>query len=300
MAEVNSKPDDFDEMLDDILDEFDNDTLPSTTTNTQKSFSKEVKSSGNKTSASEVSAMELEEAKFLAELQKNMEEMLKGNLDNNQADEITRDIKEFSKELFKTENKENLDSRNSSNISKNSNNKDNAIDNTTLQSKITDTINLLNDSKSKVTEEFNENKPFLSDMGNMEQMMKDLEGLMSTGEMDSMFNFDKMLQNFISRDLLFEPMKELSLKYPDWLKNNSSKISIEEKKRYTSQAEIITKIVKVYNTTKVPNGEPDEEESKIITDLMQQMQEYGNPPQELMPEINDLDLNNGIPECSIM
>lgn len=44
----------------------------------------------------------------------------------------------------------------------------------------------------------------------MEQMMKELEGLMETGEFDEMFG--GFMNQLASKDLLYEPMKDLSTK----------------------------------------------------------------------------------------
>jgi peroxin-19 len=44
----------------------------------------------------------------------------------------------------------------------------------------------------------------------METMMKELEGLMENGEFDDVFG--NVLQQLVSKELLFEPMKELSVK----------------------------------------------------------------------------------------
>jgi peroxin-19 len=49
----------------------------------------------------------------------------------------------------------------------------------------------------------------------METMMKELEGLMDNGEFEDVFG--GVLQQLVSKELLFEPMQELAGKvsYPD-------------------------------------------------------------------------------------
>lgn len=44
----------------------------------------------------------------------------------------------------------------------------------------------------------------------MAKMMKELEGLMETGDFENMFS--GMMEQLVSRDLLYEPLKDLSLK----------------------------------------------------------------------------------------
>ena len=44
----------------------------------------------------------------------------------------------------------------------------------------------------------------------MAKMMKELEGLMETGDFENMFS--GMMEQLVSRDLLYEPLNDLSLK----------------------------------------------------------------------------------------
>ncbi|KAJ3117607.1 hypothetical protein HDU96_006205 [Phlyctochytrium bullatum] len=92
--------------------------------------------------------------------------------------------------------------------------------------------------------------------------------------------FEGMMQQIMSKDLLYEPMKDLVAKYPEWLDANKGTVSEEDFARYQKQLTIIQDIVTVYDS----NLEA-EEETKRVTDLMQQMQECGNPPEAIMQEL---------------
>jgi peroxin-19 len=48
------------------------------------------------------------------------------------------------------------------------------------------------------------------DGDSMEQMMKELEGMMDTGEFEDMFG--GLMNQLASKDLLYEPMKDLANK----------------------------------------------------------------------------------------
>ena len=48
------------------------------------------------------------------------------------------------------------------------------------------------------------------DEASMEQMMKELETMMGSGEFDNMFG--GIMDDLMSKELLYEPMKELSTK----------------------------------------------------------------------------------------
>lgn len=101
----------------------------------------------------------------------------------------------------------------------------------------------------------------------MEAMMKELEGLMETGEFEDMFG--GLVNQLASKDLLYQPMKDLSLKYPAYLESKRDTLSEEDLKRYTEQSIVVNRIVLVFDGCQAE--EPNEEESKIIMELMQEV-----------------------------
>ena len=101
----------------------------------------------------------------------------------------------------------------------------------------------------------------------METMMKELENMMDSGDFDDAFG--GILGELVTKDLLHEPMKELMAKYPDWLKEHKDKISSLEHSRYTSQYEVVQRIVQVFDGTSATDL--TEEETKTVMDLMQKV-----------------------------
>jgi len=98
-----------------------------------------------------------------------------------------------------------------------------------------------------------------------------------------------MMGKLMSKDVLYEPLKEMRDKYPEWLATNKGNISSEDYSKYIKQLEIVKKICLVFET--------DAENMQKVTELMQALQEIGQPPLELMKGIApDLELNDeGLP-----
>jgi len=91
---------------------------------------------------------------------------------------------------------------------------------------------------------------------------------------------ESMMTQLMSKEVLYEPLKELNDKFPKYLSDNAATLSEEDKKRYESQQRIVTEIVAVFED---PTYSPDSQEKgvKVVT-LMNAMQTYGSPPAEIM------------------
>ncbi|XP_071686714.1 peroxisome biogenesis protein 19-2-like isoform X2 [Rutidosis leptorrhynchoides] len=109
----------------------------------------------------------------------------------------------------------------------------------------------------------------------MEDLVKQFEELAKSQDMESIV--ETMMQQLLSKEVLHEPMKEIGERYPKWLEENKSKLSQEECNRYFHQYELIRELNIVYDT------EPGNF-NKII-ELMQKMQECGQPPNDIVKEL---------------
>ncbi|CAL1401516.1 unnamed protein product [Linum trigynum] len=115
----------------------------------------------------------------------------------------------------------------------------------------------------------------------MEDWVKQFEELASNQDMESLV--ESMMQQLLSKEILHEPMKEIEGRYPTWLKDHETSLSTTEYERYSQQYELIKVLNQVY--------ENDPNNYTKITDLMQKMQECGQPPDEIVRELApDLDL----------
>mmetsp|Transcript_6595 Transcript_6595/g.9627 ORF Transcript_6595/g.9627 Transcript_6595/m.9627 type:complete len:296 (-) Transcript_6595:283-1170(-) len=112
-----------------------------------------------------------------------------------------------------------------------------------------------------------------SDM--MQNMMKEFEKLAEKKDFDSVMN--SMMQQLLSKEIMYEPIKEITEKYPDWLAENERKLDPEEYKKYGTQYQYMQKIVAVFES------EPDNFER--LTTLLTEMQAYGQPPSDIIKEL---------------
>eukprot|EP00026_Physarum_polycephalum_P013224 Phypoly_transcript_13604.p1 GENE.Phypoly_transcript_13604~~Phypoly_transcript_13604.p1 ORF type:complete len:336 (+),score=80.11 Phypoly_transcript_13604:43-1008(+) len=111
----------------------------------------------------------------------------------------------------------------------------------------------------------------------LEKMLQDFE---TNPEFQSVM--EGMVNQMISKDVLYEPMKELREKYPKWLADNHSKLSEEEYGKYIKQYDIVQKICCVYEAS----GETTTpEQMQEVVQLMQDMAEYGQPPPDIIKEL---------------
>ncbi|OAQ75285.1 Pex19 protein [Purpureocillium lilacinum] len=92
-----------------------------------------------------------------------------------------------------------------------------------------------------------------------------------------------MMEQLTNKEILYEPMKELDDKFPDWLKKNKDKTPAEDLKRYEEQKSLVREIVaKFEESTYSDNNAADRE---YIVDRMQKMQAAGSPPSDLVGDM---------------
>ncbi|KAL1547511.1 peroxisome biogenesis protein 19-1-like [Salvia divinorum] len=117
----------------------------------------------------------------------------------------------------------------------------------------------------------------------IEDWVKQFEELAGTQDMESIV--ETMMQQLLSKEILYEPMKEIGERYPRWLEENRAKLTDEEYTRYSNQHQFIKDLNQVY--------EAEPENFNKIVELMQKMQECGQPPNDIVQELApDFDLSN--------
>jgi peroxin-19 len=132
------------------------------------------------------------------------------------------------------------------------------------------TLQMLSENLKKLEEEAKfrqadskENDP-LDDLLNEFENNKEFQGMMET-----------MVKQLMSKEVLYEPMKEMLAKYPSWLEQNKGNLSNEDFNRYTKQYEYVARIVHAYET----HGDNAFEE---VVQLVNEMHEFGQPPDEIV------------------
>jgi len=95
---------------------------------------------------------------------------------------------------------------------------------------------------------------------------------------------DGLMVQLMSKELLYEPISELKTKYPEYLASGeAAKITADERQRYEKQGEIVKQIFALFED---PNyDDTDKETRSKVSKLMQEMQDCGVPPKELLGEL---------------
>ncbi|KAK1145571.1 Peroxisome chaperone and import receptor [Aspergillus melleus] len=158
------------------------------------------------------------------------------------------------------------------------------------------TINRMKESGDKATAAASEDD-VSDDM--LAQLLKAVEAGAGAGEGDGedgdlMKMFAGLMEQLSNKEMLYEPMKELHIKFGPWLAENKGKVSDEDMSRYELQAGIVSEIL-----TKFEEPGYTDEDSKCreyVWEKMQAMQAAGNPPEELVANPWD-DSKGGVPDC---
>jgi len=110
-----------------------------------------------------------------------------------------------------------------------------------------------------------------------EMLAKLTEQLAGAGPGDPQGFLDGIMQQLLSKDVLYEPMRDIAQKYPQWLENNRDALSAEDLARYGKQFEHLQELVRLYETS--PN------DFEGIVARLQEMQACGQPPEAIIKEL---------------
>ncbi|KAG8449966.1 hypothetical protein GDO86_016593 [Hymenochirus boettgeri] len=115
-----------------------------------------------------------------------------------------------------------------------------------------------------------------------EELSKAMEGL-GMDEMDGEGNIlplmQNIMQNLLSKEVLYPSLKEITDKYPEWLRTHRESLAPEEYHKYEEQHVLMDKICRHFET-ELP-GDSESTRFEAVMNLMQQLQELGHPPKEL-------------------
>ncbi|OUM68057.1 hypothetical protein PIROE2DRAFT_58345 [Piromyces sp. E2] len=254
--------DDLDSFLDGVLDNFDNQKIPTVqpvkpkVEDIEKTNKKDEKSAA----ASDPFDLDLEgiDDEMAKQLTQGMLQLLQG-MDPNDAAEFESNIEKIAGDLEKNLNVNDKEAKpTTTNKGKKT---------TTFQDTISETINNLKSSSDKVEAEVSETN---NDV--MEKLLKQMEGLVDEDFCDILSG---VIDQLMSKELLYDSMKDLSDRYPSWLEENKNKLSKKEIENYENQYDCCKKIVDIFE--KYDTNEISKEDNKKVSELMQKMQGYGNP-----------------------
>jgi peroxin-19 len=111
--------------------------------------------------------------------------------------------------------------------------------------------------------------------GMMEDMMAQFEALGEKEDYNEVV--DGVMRQLLSKDLMFEPTRQICDKFPEWLALHKKNLSDAEYENYGRQYQSFQKILAVYIT------EPDN--FPRLMELMFDMQQYGQPPAEIIQDL---------------
>lgn len=113
---------------------------------------------------------------------------------------------------------------------------------------------------------------------------------------------DGMMEQILSKDLMYAPMKAVTEKFPEWLDRHKDDLTSEEYDQRRRQYMCFQKLVDVYESQDdvetTENKSSNKDINNRLIELMQEIQEYGQPPAEIVNEVAPgLELDeNGMPK----
>lgn len=101
-----------------------------------------------------------------------------------------------------------------------------------------------------------------------------------------------MMQSLLSAEVLLPSLKDLTEKYPGWLQENGEKIPKEDKERYEKQLKLMEEVCRELEKEK-PEDSAEEKRVRFQTvlDMMQSMQDLGQPPADLVGDLGPGNMN---------
>ncbi|XP_055637662.1 peroxisomal biogenesis factor 19 [Toxorhynchites rutilus septentrionalis] len=117
--------------------------------------------------------------------------------------------------------------------------------------------------------------------------------LNDSGENNAFLPFMQgMMQSLLSADVLLPSLKDLTEKYPEWLRENGDKISTEDKERYEKQLKLMEDVCRELEKEKPDDSaEVKRVRFQSVLDMMQHMQDLGQPPADLVGDMGPGNLN---------
>lgn len=245
--------DENDDDLDDLLDEFDEHKLNKPTVSDSDTNTAETK---------KASADPLND-----EFTHNIEELIKDlNIEDPEAKvQFEQLVKQFE-ETHRDDAKRTSDPQNFDNV-------------------MSETMERLKKSGDTIDEQLKNDPAGANPEDMLTQLLAGLgNGAGGDGDFDMSKLLADMLEQLSSKEVLYEPIKDLNDKFPEFLQEKKGKISDEEHEKYTKQYEITNQILAVFEASNYDSENLEKKEH--VNGLLESLQELGNPPTELVGDEN--------------
>ena len=89
-----------------------------------------------------------------------------------------------------------------------------------------------------------------------------------------------MLEQLSSKEVLYEPIKDLNTKFPEYLQQNKDKLDEAKYKNYTQQYEITNDIVRIFELESY--SEENKRQREQVNSLLESLQEWVNHQANLL------------------
>ncbi|KAK4877800.1 hypothetical protein RN001_010306 [Aquatica leii] len=115
-----------------------------------------------------------------------------------------------------------------------------------------------------------------------------------------------MMQSLLSKDVLYPSLKEILAKYPAWLEANGASLTDEERTKYEKQQQVMNQVCEQLEKESDTNTlEEKQRQFETVLSLMQRLQDYGQPPTELVGDLStaipfDAAGNPNLNQCCLM
>ncbi|KAG7810251.1 hypothetical protein KL924_002519 [Ogataea haglerorum] len=151
-----------------------------------------------------------------------------------------------------------------------------------FQDVISETINRLKESGEQVDKSIKEedgNDELITSLLKSLDLNLDLKGLEGqNGGVEDVGNLlVEMLDKLSSKNVLYEPLNDLYQKFPAWLENPEN----QQDGNYTKYQQQYAVIKQIISTFDLPDHE-DKKNKEIISSKLEELQELGMPPKELL------------------
>ncbi|KAJ2736078.1 Peroxisome chaperone and import receptor [Coemansia sp. BCRC 34962] len=169
-----------------------------------------------------------------------------------------------------------------------------------FQDKIKATMDKLKDSADRA--EADSSRGLDGGMGMMDELMRQMDQMGDDSQLDSLV--DDVISQLMSKDVLQQPLKELDQEYPKYLEKNKDTLSAEDRERYEKQHSYVKQILTMF-----AESTDDAANDPRIVELMQKMQDCGQPPNELLKilapdmeldEKGEVKVPEAPPNCTVM
>lgn len=147
-----------------------------------------------------------------------------------------------------------------------------------------DTMQRLRQSGQNIDEQL-KNDPISANPEDMLAQLLSGMGSGESGDVDMSKLLTDMLEQLLSKEVLYDPIKDLNTKFPEYLKEKKGVLPDDEHHTYTKQYELTTEIVAVFEAPEY-NGDDEATRDKVNA-LLESLQELGSPPTELVGEDKD-------------